>query len=93
MGWISSRVAKGTALVADEASSRNDLHNRYEIPRIDHQQAYSLNGVSSDRAESFFSRLRRAEMGHHHHVAGPYLVRYAQESAWREDKRRVSNGD
>jgi hypothetical protein len=32
-------------------------------------------------------------MGHHHHVAGPYLVRYAQESAWREDKRRVSNGD
>jgi len=33
-------------------------------------------------AEPFFSRLRRAEMGHHHHVAGPYLVRYAQESAW-----------
>jgi hypothetical protein len=22
-----------------------------------------------------------------------YLVRYAQEMAWREDKRRVSNGD
>ena len=34
-----------------------------------------------------------AEVGHHHHVAGPYLVRYAQESAWREDNRRVSNGD
>jgi transposase-like protein len=93
LGWISSRVAKGTALVADEASSWNDLHNRYEISRIDHQQAYSLNGVYSNGAESFFSRLRRAEMGHHHHVAGPYLVRYAQESAWREDKRRVSNGD
>jgi transposase-like protein len=93
LGWISSRVAKGTALVADEASSWNDLHNRYEMARIDHQQAYSLNGVYSNGAESFFSRLRRAEMGHHHHVAGPYLVRYAQESAWREDKRRVSNGD
>jgi hypothetical protein len=24
--------------------------------------------------------------------AGPYLVRYAQESAWREDRRRVDNG-
>jgi hypothetical protein len=49
-----------------------------------------LNGVYSNNAESFFSRLRRAEMGHHHHVAGPYLVRYAQESAWRENNRRVS---
>lgn len=29
----------------------------------------------------------------HHHVAGAYLLRYAQESAWREDNRRVSNGD
>jgi hypothetical protein len=37
--------------------------------------------------------MRRAEIGHHHHVAGSYLVRYAQESAWREEKRRVSNGD
>jgi hypothetical protein len=37
--------------------------------------------------------MRRAEIGHHHHVADPYLVRYAHESAWLEDKRRVSNGD
>jgi hypothetical protein len=36
--------------------------------------------------------MRRAEIGHHHHVAGPYLVRYAQESAWREDRRRMPNG-
>jgi transposase-like protein len=93
LGWITSHVAKGTKVVADEAPSWNDLHAKYEVARIDHQQAYSLNGVYSNGAESFFSRLRRAEMGHHHHVAGPYLIRYAQESAWREDKRRVSNGD
>ena len=43
-------------------------------------------------AKSFFSRIRRAEVGHHHHIAGAYLVRYAQESAWREDHRRVDNG-
>ena len=36
--------------------------------------------------------MRRAEIGHHHHIAGKYLIRYAQESAWREDHRRVSNG-
>jgi hypothetical protein len=27
------------------------------------------------------------------HIAGPYLLRFAQEAAWREDNRRVSNGD
>jgi hypothetical protein len=37
--------------------------------------------------------MRRAEIGHHHHVAGPYLLRYAQEASWREDNRRVPNGD
>ena len=25
-------------------------------------------------------------------LSGPYLLRYAQESAWREDARRVDNG-
>ena len=33
------------------------------------------------------------EIGIHHHIAGAYLLRYAQESSWREDNRRVSNGD
>lgn len=93
LGWISAHVVKGTKLVADEAASWNGLQGRFEMDRIDHQQAYSLNGVYSNNAESFFSRMRRGEIGHHHHVAGPYLIRYAQESAWRENNRRVSNGD
>jgi hypothetical protein len=37
--------------------------------------------------------MRRAEIGHHHHIVGNYLLRYAQEASWREDNRRVSNGD
>ena len=92
LGWISSHVAKGTKLVADEAPSWNDLHSRYEI--ADRPPAsLRLDGIYSNGAECFFSRLRRGEIGHHHHVAGPYLVRYAQEAAWREDNRRVSNGE
>ena len=37
--------------------------------------------------------MRRAEIGHHHHVAGPYLLRFVQEASWREDNRRLSNGE
>ena len=92
LSFISSRVAKGTELVADEGTGWNDLQIRFAMKRIDHAQAYSLGGVYTNGAEEFFSRMRRAEIGHHHHVAGPYLVRYAQEAAWREDHRRADNG-
>jgi transposase-like protein len=91
--WIASRVAKGTTLNADEASSWNDLHARFAVKPINHQEAFSLNGACTNWAESYFSRLRRGEAGHHHHIAGPYLLRFAQEAAWREDNRRVSNGE
>ena len=63
------------------------------MKRINHEQAYSLDGACTNWAEEFFSRMRRAEIGHHHHIAGPYLLRYAQEASWREDNRRLSNGD
>jgi hypothetical protein len=42
--------------------------------------------------ESFFSRVRRAEIGVHHRMSGRYLSAYATEMAWREDHRRTSNG-
>jgi transposase-like protein len=93
LSFIVNRVAPETRIIADEASSWNALHARFDMERIDHSKLYSDgSGVYSNGAEEFFSRLRRAEIGHHHHIAGTYLVRYAQESAWREDHRRVANG-
>lgn len=49
-------------------------------------------GVCTNQAESYFSRLRRAEIGTHHHISGRYLHSYANEMAWREDNRRKPNG-
>jgi transposase-like protein len=93
LGFIRRNLAPQTELYADEAGSWNELQARYTLHRIDHGQAYSLGeGIHSNNAESFFSRMRRAEIGHHHHVAGPYLLRFAQESAWREDHRKDPNG-
>jgi hypothetical protein len=93
LAFIQRRIAKGTIVNADESANWNDLHARYEMKRINHEEAYSLDGACTNWAEEFFSRMRRGEIGHHHHVAGPYLLRYAQEASWREDNRRVSNGD
>jgi transposase-like protein len=93
MSFLRSHIAHGTVLNADEASSWDELHKRYEMKRINHEEAYSLDGACTNWAEEFFSRMRRAEIGHHHHIAGQYLLRYAQEDSWREDNRRASNGE
>jgi hypothetical protein len=93
LSFIASRALPGTSLMADEAASWNDLHGRFPVSRIDHGKLYSdKSGVYTNGAEEFFSGMRRAEIGHHHHIAGAYLVRYARESAWREDHRRMDNG-
>lgn len=93
LNFIRSRIAKGTVVNADESPNWNELHSRFEMKRINHEEAYSLDGACTNWAEEFFSRMRRAEIGHHHHIAGAYLLRYAQEASWCEDNRRVPNGD
>ncbi len=90
---IRQRIAPGTVVHADESPAWNPLHAKFAMQRVNHQDGYSVDGACTNGAESYFSRLRRGELGHHHHIAGPYLVRYAQEAAWREDLRRVSNGE
>lgn len=89
---LHDRIALGSTIYADEASHWDAFHARYVTKRINHSEAYSHNGASTNQAESFFSRLRRAEIGIHHRIAGPYLASYAVEMDWREDNRRVSNG-
>ena len=49
--------------------------------------------LATNAAESLFSRLRGAEIGHYHHLSGAYLDRYARETAFREDHRRTANGE
>jgi hypothetical protein len=54
LGFITSRVAKGTEIVADEAGSWNDLQARFAMQRIDHQAAYS-DRVSTAMGRRVFS--------------------------------------
>ena len=89
---INARVSPDATIHADEASHWDALHARYDTYRINHSECYSDGEACTNQAESFFSRLRRAEIGTHHSVAGPYLNAYAGEMSWREDHRRVSNG-
>lgn len=91
--FIRQRVASGTIISADEASGWDILHGSYDSRRVNHSVEYvAEDGTNTNQAESFFSRLRRAQYGVHHRISGQHLQQYANEMARREDNRRVPNG-
>ena len=56
------------------------------------RRVFPIQWVALTPTKQGSSRLRRAGVGYHHHIAGLCLARYAQESAWREGHRRDDNG-
>jgi ISXO2-like transposase domain len=93
VAFVEKLITPGSVIHADEAGHWDVLHAKYVTRRINHQEAYSLNGACTNQAESFLARLRRMVMGQHHHVSPQYLYQYADEAAWKEDHRRLSNGE
>ena len=90
---LAKRYVSRTAVMhADEASHWDHLHDGWQVSRINHSEAYSLDGACTNGVESYFSRLRRMVRGQHHHVSARYLHAYADHAAWLEDHRRLSNG-
>jgi len=91
--FIAANVLPGSTVYADEASCYDALHARFAAKRVNHSIMFQdEEAADTNQAESFFSRLRRAEIGTHHHISGRYLHAYANEMAWREDHRRTPNG-
>lgn len=91
--YVRDHVANLAILHADEGSGWDALHAGWMTERVNHSVQFFDKGACTNQAESYFSRLRRMEVGTHHHIAGRYLASYSREASWREDNRRVSNGD
>lgn len=53
--FIRARIAKGTTVHADEAAAWDHLHERFEVKRINHQEAYSLDGACTNMAEEYLA--------------------------------------
>ena len=91
--FVRDHVGTLATIYADEGPGWDALHAGWDAHRVNHSVQYYDKGVCTNQAESYFSRLRRMETGTHHHIAGPYLRAYAFEASWREDNRRVANGE
>lgn len=92
VAFAAERIESGSVLAADEVAHWDRLTERFDMKRVNHSESYNENGVNTNLAESFFSRLRRMIRGQHHAVSGKYLGAYAGHAAWLEDHSLESNG-
>ncbi len=89
-----SFVKKGSVICADESNAYDALHAKYETRRVNHSIEYrSDDGTTNNLAESYLSRFRRMQYGQTHKFGNLYLANYANEAAYREDTRRLPNGE
>ncbi len=87
-------VKKGSVICADESNAYDVLHAKFDTRRVNHAQEYrSEAGITNNLAESYFSRFRRMQYGQTHKFGNLYLANYANEAAYREDTRRLPNGE
>jgi len=95
VGTLAGRfIAPGTVISTDESDAYDLLHARFAMRRVNHQVEYRAeDGTTNNQAESYFSRFRRMEIGQTHKFGIRYLANYANEAAYREDTRRLSNGE
>lgn len=81
-------------IMTDENAAYNRLAAWWEHYTVQHSKEFSTpEGYNENQAESYFSRLRRCEYGIVHRIEPKYLMDLANEIAWREDVRRLSEGE
>jgi transposase-like protein len=89
LGAIRENVVPGTTIMTDESPAYSRLSLWFDHRTVKHAAEYAkLDGTNQNQAESFISRLRRAEFGVLHGMRPQYFALYANEMGWREDMRR-----
>lgn len=91
---ILAHVHKSAKIRVDDGSHWIQLTGYFpDVKSVNHKSdGYSVNGIHTNWVESFNGRIRRGIKGVHSRITGSHLQNYADEFAWREDQRRISNG-
>ena len=78
----------------DEHPAWNPLFAQFPVHQIKHKDQYSdLNGTSTNLAESHWARFKHMVRGTHRNISRQHAHAYNGECAWREEHRRISNGE
>ena len=95
-GAIREHVHKSAGIITDEWRSYQGIGKEFKgghavIRHLDGE--YSVNGINTNTAESFFSLLKRGVYGTFHHVSKTHLPRYCTEFEFRWNHRESEDGE
>lgn len=89
--WLRERLDRSSTVYSDEGQWDNLLAS-HKLLQVNHSEEYQKDGfINTNQMESLFSRLRRFEVGTHHHISGKYLAYYACDGVWRENNRELDD--
>ena len=92
-GDIGKALASDSVIHVDGSKGWNGLARDFKVARVEHNEAYSQDGVHTNWAESYFAMLRKMHYGTHHQISARYLDTYANELAWRQDHRAMKESE
>jgi hypothetical protein len=81
-------VEQGSTLVTDEGGEFKGFERDYKRVTINHRRGeYARDGYHTNSIESVWALLKRQIVGIHHWVSPKHLQKYANEMAWRYNRR------
>jgi len=81
----------GTLLITDEWKGYNAAKADYQHTVINHSRAYVEGMVHSNTIEGFWSLLKRAWHGTHHHYTRHWMPLFVAEAVWKYNHRQTDN--
>ncbi len=83
---------KETILVTDEYKAYNAVDAIMARLSVNHSERYVDGDVHTNTIEGFWSHLKRAWFGQHHHYAKGYVPLYVAEACWKYNRRKRKDG-
>ena len=81
-----------TILVTDEYKAYSVLDRIMARVSVNHSQQYVDGDIHTNTIEGFWSHLKRAWFGQHHHYSKSYMPLYLAEACWKYNRRGRADG-
>lgn len=82
---------RGSIVITDEYHGYDGLKRITEHYAVNHQEAYVVGETHTNTVEGFWSLLKRAWYGQHHHYSDKWANHFISETAYKYNNRRNEN--
>ena len=86
--FLTKNVEPEALLITDEYRGYNDMRNHMRHTSIDHSVRYADGMVHTNTIEGFWSNLKRAWYGQHHHYSRKFAPAYVIEACFKYNIRK-----